>query len=187
MSRRSSERSWATRSPTSSSSILPSDGVRTMTQATTGLIEAYREAGQEQVFAFVDQLDAGGRARLLAEAAEIDLGEVDRLVRTLVAGGASPAVDLEGLEPAPYERLPSGGGSASEWARGEGGGGGGAPGGASRGVHGGRGPGHAPRVRRPQGDVSRDAGHGTIPSSRSSPRRSSPRAGATAGRSTGSS
>jgi len=87
-----------------------------MTQATTGLIEAYREAGQEQVFAFMDQLDAGGRARLLAEAAEVDLGEVDRLVRAHVAGGASPAADLEGLAPAPFERMPSGGGSSSEWA-----------------------------------------------------------------------
>jgi UDP-N-acetylglucosamine/UDP-N-acetylgalactosamine diphosphorylase len=87
-----------------------------MTMATKGLIDSFREAGQGQVFAFIDQLDPDGRARLLSEAAEIDLGEIDRLVRTLVSEGAAPSVDLEGLEPAPYERLPSKGGSPSAWA-----------------------------------------------------------------------
>jgi UDP-N-acetylglucosamine/UDP-N-acetylgalactosamine diphosphorylase len=86
-----------------------------MTAISEALIESFRKAGQGQVFAFVDRLDPDGRARLLSEAAEIDLGEVDRLVRTLVAGGAAPAVDLEGLAPAPYERLPSKGGSAPAW------------------------------------------------------------------------
>src|SRR5579863_5876329 len=81
------------------------------------LIESFRRAGQGQVFAFLDQLAPEARGRLLAEAAEIDLAEVDRLVRTLVAAGGSPAVDLEGIVPAPYERLPSHGGDASAWAR----------------------------------------------------------------------
>jgi UDP-N-acetylglucosamine/UDP-N-acetylgalactosamine diphosphorylase len=87
-----------------------------MTGGPTGLIDSFRDAGQGQVFAFIDQLDPDGRARLLAEAAEIDLGEVDRLVRALVSKGASPSVDLDGLEPASYERMPSSGGSASAWA-----------------------------------------------------------------------
>ena len=80
------------------------------------LVKAFRDAGQGQVFAFLEQLSPGARARLLSEAAEVDLAEVDRLVRTLVAGRASPGADLAGLEPAPYERLPSRGGSPSSWA-----------------------------------------------------------------------
>ncbi|HEY4990414.1 MAG TPA: UDPGP type 1 family protein [Opitutaceae bacterium] len=81
------------------------------------LIETFRRAGQGQVFAFYDRLAPEARSRLLAEASEIDLGEVDRLVRVHVAGGGAPAVDLEGLEPAPYERLPSHGGDAGAWAK----------------------------------------------------------------------
>ena len=81
------------------------------------LIESFRRAGQGQVFAFADTLAPGERSRLLAEAAEIDLAEVDRLVRTLVTGAAGTAkVDLEGLAPAPFERLPSRGGDAQAWA-----------------------------------------------------------------------
>jgi UDP-N-acetylglucosamine/UDP-N-acetylgalactosamine diphosphorylase len=80
------------------------------------LMEAFRRAGQAQVFAFYGRLGAGARARLLEEAAEIDLAEVDRLVRTHLAAGGAPAVSLDGLEPAPYERLPSHGGDVSAWA-----------------------------------------------------------------------
>jgi UDP-N-acetylglucosamine/UDP-N-acetylgalactosamine diphosphorylase len=79
------------------------------------LIEKFRTAGQGQVFAFFDQLAPAEQAALRAEAAEVDLAEVDRLVRTLVAVGGAPAVDLEGLAPAPYERLPSRGGDAAAW------------------------------------------------------------------------
>jgi UDP-N-acetylglucosamine/UDP-N-acetylgalactosamine diphosphorylase len=88
-----------------------------MTPDPDALIESYRRAGQGQVFAFFDRLAPEARARLLAEASEIDLGEVDRLVRTLVAAGGAPAVDLDGLDPAPYERLPSHGGDAPSWAK----------------------------------------------------------------------
>jgi UDP-N-acetylglucosamine/UDP-N-acetylgalactosamine diphosphorylase len=88
-----------------------------MTPDPVVLIESFRRAGQGQVFAFYDRLSDEAKARLVAEAAEIDLGEVDRLVRTLVAVGGSPAVDLEGLIPAPYERLPARGGDAASWAR----------------------------------------------------------------------
>jgi UDP-N-acetylglucosamine/UDP-N-acetylgalactosamine diphosphorylase len=87
-----------------------------MTRDPSGLIEAFRSAGQGQVFAFLDRLAPGAQARLLSEAAEVDLGEVGRLVGTLVAGGVAPAADLDGIGPAPYERLPSRGGSPSSWA-----------------------------------------------------------------------
>jgi UDP-N-acetylglucosamine/UDP-N-acetylgalactosamine diphosphorylase len=80
------------------------------------LIESFRRAGQGQVFAFFNRLPPDSRTRLLEEAAEIDLGEVDRLVRTLVNSGGSKAIDLEGLAPAPFERLPGHGGEAPSWA-----------------------------------------------------------------------
>ena len=79
------------------------------------VIERFRSAGQGQVFAFFDGLAPDARARLVAEASEIDLGEVDRLVRTLVASGNPAGADVEGLVPAPYERLPGHGGDAGAW------------------------------------------------------------------------
>ncbi len=82
------------------------------------LIEQFQRAGQAQVFAFFDQLTPAEQARLLAEAGEIDLAEVDRLNRTLVAKNAGAVgVNLDGLAPAPYELLPANGGDAAAWAR----------------------------------------------------------------------
>jgi UDP-N-acetylglucosamine/UDP-N-acetylgalactosamine diphosphorylase len=81
------------------------------------LLEQFRHAGQAQVFAFFDQLPAREQQRLLSDSAEIDLAEVDRLVRTLLAKGAVAGVNLDGLAPAPYERLPENGGDAAAWAK----------------------------------------------------------------------
>jgi UDP-N-acetylglucosamine/UDP-N-acetylgalactosamine diphosphorylase len=81
------------------------------------LIETYRRAGQGQVFAFFEHLTAAERGRLLAEAAEIDLAEVERLSRTLVTTKGAAGMDLSGLAPAPYERLPGRGGDVQAWAR----------------------------------------------------------------------
>jgi UDP-N-acetylglucosamine/UDP-N-acetylgalactosamine diphosphorylase len=80
------------------------------------LIEKFRRAGQGHVFAFYDQLNSEARRQLLAEAAEIDLDEIARLTRTLLAKAAG-AVNLEGLGPAPYERRPEHGGDAVAWAK----------------------------------------------------------------------
>lgn len=80
------------------------------------IIEAFERAGQGHVFAFFSQLDAAGQQRLLADAAEIDLAEIDRLNRTLLTKSAA-AVNLDGLQPAPYEKLPEKGGNAAEWAK----------------------------------------------------------------------
>ena len=80
-------------------------------------IDAFRRAGQGHVFAFYDTLAPAARERLLEEAREVDLDEVARLVRTLVTANAAHAVDLEGIEPAPYVRLPGHGGDAGSWAR----------------------------------------------------------------------
>ena len=82
------------------------------------LIESFTCAGQGQVFAFFDRLDAAAQARLLAQAMEIDLDELDRLNRSLVAVGASGAAgpDLAGLAPAPFEPRPENGGDPAAWA-----------------------------------------------------------------------
>ena len=81
------------------------------------IIDTFNRAGQGQVFAFFDQLAPAAQERLLAEAAEIDLTEVDRLVRTLVKQTAVAGVDLTDLAPAPYEARPEHGGDAAAWAK----------------------------------------------------------------------
>lgn len=81
------------------------------------LIEQFQKAGQGHVFAFFDRLSAAEQQRLLAEAGEVDLEEIARLTRTLLAKSAAAGIDLTGLEPAGYEPLPEHGGSAAEWAR----------------------------------------------------------------------
>lgn len=81
------------------------------------LISSFRAAGQGQVFSFWDSLDAGRRAELAAQAAEVDLAEVERLNRTLVQKAGGAGVSLEGLAPAPVIRLPRHGGRAEDWAQ----------------------------------------------------------------------
>lgn len=81
------------------------------------LIEKFQRAGQGQVFAFFDRLKPDEQKRLLDEAAEIDLGEVQHLTDTLLKKGAAAGVNLEGLEPAPYEPRPEHGGNAAAWAK----------------------------------------------------------------------
>jgi len=65
---------------------------------------AFAEAGQGQVFRFWNELDAGQRLQLVAQAQTIDLEEISRLHRELIAGtgpggGASPR---QVIEPAPW-------------------------------------------------------------------------------------
>ena len=85
--------------------------------STDSLIAAYRSAGQGQVFAFWDSLNLAERTELAAQAAEVDLAEVARLNRTLVLKSDGAAgVNLDGLSPAPCERLPENGGDAAKWA-----------------------------------------------------------------------
>ena len=81
------------------------------------LIENYQRAGQGHVFAFFDRLNPEEQRRLLEEAAEIDLAEIERLTGTLLKKGAATGVNLTGLEPAPYEPLPEHGGNTAEWAK----------------------------------------------------------------------
>lgn len=79
------------------------------------LIEKFQQAGQGQVFAHYDALEPAARERLLAEAGEIDLAEVENLTRTLLRPTTAGA-DYSGLTPAPYEPLPEHGGAAADWA-----------------------------------------------------------------------
>ena len=81
------------------------------------LIEKFQRAGQGQVFAFFDRCSPDEQRRLLDEAAEIDLEEIARLTRTLLAKSAVTGVDVTGLEPAPYEKRPENGGDAAAWAQ----------------------------------------------------------------------
>ena len=81
------------------------------------LIDQFNRAGQAQVFAFFDRLAPAEQKRLLEEAGEIDLAEIERLNRTLVLDRAAAAVNLDGLAPAPYEPLPEKGGRAEDWAK----------------------------------------------------------------------
>lgn len=81
------------------------------------LIERFKQAGQAQVFAFFDRLEPAAQQRLLDEAKEIDLAEIDRLTRTLLAKQGGGGVNLDGLAPAPYEKLPAHGGDAAAWAK----------------------------------------------------------------------
>lgn len=74
-------------------------------------------AGQGHLFAFWETLDAEARARLIAQAEEIDLAEIDHLVETLVRSEEGGALSLDGLEPAPFERHPDQGGDADLWAK----------------------------------------------------------------------
>lgn len=78
------------------------------------LIQKFTAAGQGHVFAHFAGLAPEAQARLLAEAAEIDLAEVAHLTATLLRQGAG-GTDLSDLIPAPYERRPENGGSAVDW------------------------------------------------------------------------
>ena len=88
-----------------------------MTNSPEPLITAFQAAGQGHVFAFWEQLGPSERSRLLAEASEIDLGEIAALTRSLVhAPVGAVAADWSGLAPAPYEKRPEHGGEAAAWA-----------------------------------------------------------------------
>src|SRR5689334_12009660 len=81
------------------------------------LIAKYNAAGQGQVFAHWDSLTVDEQAELAAQAAEIDLAEVDRLNQSLVFKASGGGANLDGLSPAPCVRLPANGGDAAEWAK----------------------------------------------------------------------
>jgi UDP-N-acetylglucosamine/UDP-N-acetylgalactosamine diphosphorylase len=80
------------------------------------LMERFARAGQGHVFAYWDRLGGAERSALVQQAAEIDLDELARLTRTLL-GHSAAAIDLSGIEPAPYVPRPENGGDTEAWAR----------------------------------------------------------------------
>lgn len=86
-----------------------------MANSTTSLIESFQQAGQGQVFQFFDDLDAASQASLIAQAETIDLSEVHALVEEHVKGAHDSSLNLDGLEPAPYEAHPANGGDCAKW------------------------------------------------------------------------
>ena len=69
------------------------------------LIDSFNQAGQGQVFQFFDELDETMQAELVAQAETIDLPEVKELVEEHVKGSQHYSMNLDGLEPAPYQAL----------------------------------------------------------------------------------
>lgn len=83
------------------------------------LIESFNAAGQGQVFSFFEELSPEQQAALVAQAETVDLAEIDTLVAEHLKSEHAVAVDLEGLEPAPYIPLPQHGGDVAQWAEAE--------------------------------------------------------------------
>ena len=77
------------------------------------IVQRFEAAGQGQVFRFRKELEVSGREALAAQAAEVDLEELGRL---LSAEGEDGLGDLESLEPAPYVPLPADRGRDAQWA-----------------------------------------------------------------------
>ena len=88
---------------------------------TDKLIASFKSAGQAQVFAHWESLSPAEREALAAQAAEIDLAEVDRLNQSLVFQKGGAAANLHGLAPAPVERLPENGPPSPKGPEGRGG------------------------------------------------------------------
>ena len=80
--------------------------------------QAFADAGQEQVFRFWGELNADQRQRLVSQAKSIDLDEVARLHRELIAGAngdGSAATGDQLIEPAPWIAVPSGDDRFRDW------------------------------------------------------------------------
>jgi UDP-N-acetylglucosamine/UDP-N-acetylgalactosamine diphosphorylase len=85
-------------------------------EATRSLINTFQRAGQGQVFSYLDELNATERACLFAQAATIDLEEINSLVTEHVNQAHASSLSLDGLSPAPYTPLPANGGDSAAWA-----------------------------------------------------------------------
>jgi UDP-N-acetylglucosamine/UDP-N-acetylgalactosamine diphosphorylase len=83
----------------------------------TSLIDTFTQAGQGHVFSFFRGLSEAEQRRLLGEASEIDLKEVEHLVSSLVKTKHAAAVDLSDLTPAAYQSRPEQGGDIAAWAK----------------------------------------------------------------------
>lgn len=79
------------------------------------LIQSFKKAGQGHVLGYLDELDATEQARLLDQAASIDLKELESLIAEHVKSKQSSQMSLDDLLPAPYMKLPENGGDSARW------------------------------------------------------------------------
>ncbi len=82
------------------------------------LREKFAKAGQEGVFKYFDGLDDESKKSLLAQLEQVDLDELDRLLKELVfkTDKAESGVDFSKLQPAPFAPLPADKAADPEWA-----------------------------------------------------------------------
>lgn len=80
--------------------------------------EKFEAAGQGGVFRFFDSLDDGAKNTLLGQLEQVDLGELDSLLKELVfkTAPAEAGIDFSKLSPAPFKPLPADRASDPEWA-----------------------------------------------------------------------
>jgi UDP-N-acetylglucosamine/UDP-N-acetylgalactosamine diphosphorylase len=78
---------------------------------------AYERAGQGQVFAFWEQLSQSEQNVLITQAAQIDLDEISRLVKTHLQGEHQAGINFLQLLPAPFIARPERGGDRAQWQR----------------------------------------------------------------------
>ena len=80
--------------------------------------EKFEAAGQGGVFRFFDSLDDGAKNALLGQLEQVDLGELDSLLKELVfkTAPAEAGIDFSKLSPAPFKPLPTDRASDPEWA-----------------------------------------------------------------------
>jgi UDP-N-acetylglucosamine/UDP-N-acetylgalactosamine diphosphorylase len=89
---------------------------RNATEQADALRKAFENAGQGQVFRFWPELSEQERQTLLDQAGEIDLAEIDSLVRVHLQGEHVEGVDFSSIEPAPFLALPQSEEDRRRWA-----------------------------------------------------------------------
>ena len=82
---------------------------------TQTLIDIFKEAGQGHVFRFWDELDESQKEHLLAQARQIDLPLLKKLIDQEEEALKADAYDWSSITPAPYIAHPSQGGTSQPW------------------------------------------------------------------------
>jgi UDP-N-acetylglucosamine/UDP-N-acetylgalactosamine diphosphorylase len=80
------------------------------------LRQAFENAGQGQVFRFWEKISDADKKNLACQAREIDLEEVENLVRVHIRGEQPETIDFSTLEPAPFLGLPVSDEDRRKWA-----------------------------------------------------------------------
>jgi UDP-N-acetylglucosamine/UDP-N-acetylgalactosamine diphosphorylase len=81
------------------------------------LVKRLQRHGQDHLLEWWGDLTEAEQARLHADIAAIDFGQMDRLIDDLVHGGADAAVDIERVRPIEAIRLPQTDGERVAWRR----------------------------------------------------------------------